>query len=124
MAYDENLAARIRRLFEDREDVREQKMFGGLAFMVRGHMCCGVCDDELMLRVGREQYEAALKRPHTREMDFTGQPMHGFVFVALAGTKGRALRAWVDRALGFVESLPDKKTKSKKKKSLRSRGWR
>ena len=75
MAYDEGVAERIRDLFLDRHDVLEKKMFGGIAFMLKGKMCCGVVNDTLMARVGPEQYSAALKKQHAREMDFTGKPM-------------------------------------------------
>lgn len=105
MAYDEALAERVRTVLEDRE-VREQKMFGGLAFMLAGHMCCGVLGDELLVRVGRDEYAAALARPGAHEMDFTGRPMRGFVVVAPEALKGRALRTWVQRGTAFVDTLP------------------
>jgi len=73
MAYDQMLADRIRTVLGDTADVTEQKMFGGLAFMVRGHMVCGVVRDNLMLRLGSEGATAALGRPHVRPMDFTGR---------------------------------------------------
>jgi TfoX/Sxy family transcriptional regulator of competence genes len=61
MAYNENLAERVRQQFSDRGDVAERKMFGGLAFLVRGHMCCGIVGDESMVRIGPEAYEATLR---------------------------------------------------------------
>ena len=104
MAYDESLAERIRPLLAHRDDVREQKMFGGLAFMVGDKMCVGVTNDDLMVRLGAD--DAALKRPHTRPMDFTGRPMKGFVFVAPDGIKTkRQLQAWVDLALAYRATL-------------------
>jgi hypothetical protein len=66
MAYDEALARRIRSLLAPREDVREQKMFGGLTFMVADKMAVGIAGDDLMVRVGRDAYDEALARPHTR----------------------------------------------------------
>jgi TfoX/Sxy family transcriptional regulator of competence genes len=109
MAYDEGLAQRIRELLEERRDVLERRMFGGLAFFVRGNMCVGVVKDELMVRVGPEAYEEALDRPHARAMDFTGRPMKGLVFVAEPGFESdRALRAWVERGVAFAASLPAK----------------
>lgn len=84
-------------------------MFGGLTFMVKGNMCCGVVGDELMARVGPDGYPAALKRPHARPMDFTGKPLKGFVYVAPEGFADRAaLESWIGLALGFVETLPAK----------------
>ena len=109
MAYDEGLAERIRGVFVDREDVIEKKMFGGLAFMVRGHMCCGVSGDDLMLRVGPDQHEDTLALPHARPMDFTGRSMKSFVYVDQAGLDSEDdLAAWTARGLQFVLSLPPK----------------
>jgi hypothetical protein len=75
MAYDEGLAERLRDLFVDRPGITEKKMFGGLAFMCRGHMLVGILGDSLMARVGPTEYADALKRQHVREMDFTGRPI-------------------------------------------------
>ena len=107
MAYDERLAGRVRAVLEGRRDVSERRMFGGLAFLVRGNMCCGVVRSELMVRVGPDAYSDALSRPHTRPMDFTGRPLRGFVFVSSQGLgSARALRSWVERGVGFAGSLP------------------
>jgi TfoX/Sxy family transcriptional regulator of competence genes len=104
--YNEDLAKRVRAVLEPVDGVREQKMFGGVAFMVRDKMCVGVTNDDLMVRLGAEEHEAALKRPHARPMDFTGRPMKGFVFVGLDGLKTkRQLQAWVDRALAYRTTL-------------------
>lgn len=108
MAYDEALADRVRDLLVGTGDLTERKMFGGLAFMLGGHMVCGILGDELMLRLGAEGAGRALERPHVRPMDFTGRPMAGMVFVAAAGLRGAALRRWVDRAAAFVRTLPPK----------------
>jgi hypothetical protein len=83
-------------------------MFGGLAFMLRGHMCCGIVGDDLMLRLGDAGAEKALQKPHVRPMDFTGRPMRSMVYVAGAGLRGRALRVWVERAAEHARSLPPK----------------
>ena len=110
MAYDEGLADRVRAVLGEDPRLHEQKMFGGLAFMISGNMCVGIAGDDLMVRVGRDAYEDALARPHAREMDFTGTPMRGIVFVSAAGTATRAdLEAWVDRGLDFAGSLPPKR---------------
>ena len=109
MAYDEGLAHRIREVLVDRDDVVEKKMFGGLAFMVSGYMCCGVLDDTLMARVGPGQYESALRRPHARKMDFTGRPMKGFLYVSPAALElDEELAGWVNLCETFVDSLPPK----------------
>lgn len=111
VAYDEDLAARIRTLLAARPgELGERKMFGGIAFMVDGHMCCGVTDDDLMLRLGPEGSDAALDEPHVRRMDFTGRPLSGFVYVDPGGYATDAdLERWVDRALAFVATLPPKR---------------
>lgn len=109
MAYDEGLAQRIRDVLAGRPDFIEKKMFGGLAFMVNGHMCVGVNDDKLMARVGADRYAEAMKSPHAREMDFTGKGLKGFVYVEAAGIEEDIdLQMWVDLALGFNETLPPK----------------
>lgn len=109
MAYDEGLAERLREIFSAHDNVAEKKMFGGMAFMVNGHMCCGVVNDTLMARVGAEEYEAALKRPYARKMDFTGKPLKGFIYVAPEGLESDAsLADWVKRSLDFVATLPPK----------------
>jgi TfoX/Sxy family transcriptional regulator of competence genes len=97
IAFDDILAARVREVLTGRARLTERKMFGGVAFLLDGHMCCGLAGDDLMLRVGPERYEEALSRPHARPMDFTGRPFTGYVYVAPAGLRTtRALRAWVD----------------------------
>ncbi len=110
MAFDNTLAERVRKLLRRQNGVHEKKMFGGLAFMVNGHMCCGIVGNELMVRVGPEQHAEALAQPHARPMDFTGRPMKGMVYVEAKGAaKDTALRAWVERGLRFVRALPPKK---------------
>jgi hypothetical protein len=109
MAYDETLANRVRTLLTDQPGVTERKMFGGLAFMLQGNMCCGIVHDELMVRVGADQYGAALAQPHAREIDFTGRPMTGMVMVAQPGFESDVdLEAWVQRGVRFTTTLPAK----------------
>ena len=85
MAFDPGLAERIRDVLAGSEGVTERRMFGGLAFMLHGNMFVGVLGSTLMARVGPEAYARALGRPHVREMDFTGRPMKGYVFVTPEG---------------------------------------
>lgn len=109
MAYDESLAARIRRALAPRPDVAEKKMFGGLAFLLRGNMCCGVVKDVLMVRLGDEGAAAALAEPHVRPMDFTGRPLKSMAYVDPPGIAADAdLYRWVNRAADFAGSLPPK----------------
>jgi len=104
MAYDEALANRIRRALGPRPDVTEKKMFGGMAFLLGGKMFCGIVKDDLMVRVGPEQYEAALAEAHVRPMDFTGRPMNGYVFVGRGGSRTeKAIKMWVDQGAAFVD---------------------
>jgi len=106
MAYDEDLVERIRRHFAGRTDVSERKMFGGLAFMVGGHMCCGVLQRMFIARVGPEAYARTLTLAHVRPMDFTGRPLTGLVYVAPPGTATtRALNAWIRRCEQFTGHL-------------------
>ena len=87
-------------------------MFGGLAFLLRGNMCCGIVADDVVIRVGPDEYRAALSEPHTRAMDFTGRPLRGFVYVSARGVKSdQNLRRWVGRAVRFAASLPAKPAK-------------
>ena len=109
MAFDEGLAHRLRELLADHDDLEEKKMFGGLAMMLRGNMCVGIVGEELMVRVGADGYQDALTQPHARKMDFTGKPLTGFIYVGCEGFESdEDLRAWVDRAVSFVLSLPEK----------------
>jgi TfoX/Sxy family transcriptional regulator of competence genes len=109
MPYDEGLAERIRESLEDRRGVTERKMFGGLAFLLRGNMFVGIVGRDLMVRVGPQAHENALSRPHARPMDFTGRPMRGFVFVAAPGYEFDAdLRDWVARGVAFADPLQPK----------------
>jgi TfoX/Sxy family transcriptional regulator of competence genes len=109
MAYDEALAARIGTILASHDGLTERKMFGGIAFMLNGHMCCGVTKSDLMVRVGPDAYEDSLAQPHARPMDFTGRPMKGMIYVGAAGYGDDAnLRAWVDRGVAFASSLPPK----------------
>jgi len=107
MAYDEKLAARVRGLLRRRRDVRERPMFGGLAFLVRGHMACGVLGDNLVLKLGNRDAALALRRKHTRPMDFTGTPLRSMIYVRPLGYRRLAdLRAWVERAVRHARALP------------------
>lgn len=109
MAYDESVAARLRTVFAGRPDVVEKKMFGGVAYMMAGNMCCCVIENRLMARVGPAQYADALRRPFAREMDFSGRPMKGYVYVEPEGFATEAeLRAWVVLCERFIETLPPK----------------
>ncbi len=109
MVYDEGLAQRIREFLDAAPGVTEKKMFGGLAFMLNGNMTVGVIKDDLMVRVGKEHYEQALKTEFTREMDFTGKPLRGMIFVDEEGvSEDSILHFWIEKGLAFTSTLPHK----------------
>ncbi len=109
MAYDEQLAERIRVALARHPGLTERKMFGGIAFMLNGNMCCGIVKDDLMVRVGPQAHDEALAQPHARPMDFAGRPMKGMVYVGPAGLRSdSALAAWVQRGVDFAATLPPK----------------
>lgn len=108
MAFDEQLAERVRRLVESLDaETREQKMFGGIAWMLRGNMLVGIVGDELMVRV--DPASDVLCEPHTRPFDMSGRPMKGFVLVAPEGCRGAALKRWFGIAHAYVDAMPPKR---------------
>jgi TfoX/Sxy family transcriptional regulator of competence genes len=120
MAYEEQLASRIRQSLTRRSVIEERAMFGGLCFMVRGRMCCGVVKDQLMVRVDPASYDQLLGEPGAQPMDFTGKPMRGFLYVTGVGLSTvSALDTWVGRALDFAESQP---AKVRSRSRLKSKG--
>jgi len=109
MAYDENLAEKLNRLIKRRKGFARKKMFGGVGFLLNGHMCFGVYEDCLILRLGEESAQKALTGQHTRAFDITGHAMKGWVMVEAAGTRNSAaVKEWIDGAIGFVKTLPPK----------------
>src|SRR5215472_13245344 len=109
MAYDVHLADRIRSILQSAGEFSERKMFGGLAFMVNGRMCCGVLKTDLVLRLTPEESDAALRELHTRPMDFTGKPMKSMIYVSATGTDSdEGLAAWVESAVRLARSVPQK----------------
>ncbi len=109
MAYDEALAERVKLILKRKRSVTEKKMFGGLCFMVNGNMACGVEKKKLVVRVGSDDYETALKRKHVRKMDFTGRPLKGFVYVLPEGlSRADSLNLWVNKGIQYAQSLPKK----------------
>jgi len=114
MVFDEGLADRIRLVVPRSRATSERKMFGGLAFLMNGHMFCGVVKSDLMLRLGPEATVAALSQPHTRPMDFTGKPLKSMVYVDPRGIDSDdALRTLIKLALTYVMALPPKKSVSR-----------
>lgn len=110
MSYDESAAARIRQALPAKRHITERKMMGALCFMIDGHMCCGVTGAALMIRVGQENYQRTLARPHVRPMDIGGRQPKGFVLVDPEGYRSKAaLDKWLVQALAFTAALEPKK---------------
>lgn len=112
MAYSEQLADRIRLVLKSKNVLsREQKMMGGLSFLVNEKMCIGVVKDNLMARIDPEFYDQSLTKNGCRKMEFTGREMKGFVFVEPLGIDMEEdLEYWIQRCLEF-----NPKAKSSKK---------
>ena len=108
MAYNETLADRIRSALADQSNVTEKKMFGGLAFMLNGNMVCGVTKDDLMLRVGTENYADALKQPGARPMEMGARTMKGMIVVNGSELTDDDLADRVNACVRFASSLPPK----------------
>ena len=120
MAYNKALAERIREAIWHLPKVEEKEMFGGMCYMVNGKMCIGIIDDKMMCRIDPDIYEAALERKGCREMDFTGKPMKGYVFVSEEGLKTkRDFDYWIGLCLEFNKKA--KASKKKAKSSLKSK---
>jgi hypothetical protein len=109
MAFDASLAARIRGLLAHHKEVEEKKMFGGLAFLIRGNVAVGVWKGSLIARLGPDEGEAALRETHVRPFDITGRAMSGWVMVGPEGVAGDdELSEWVGRCLRFAATLAAK----------------
>ena len=109
VAYDEELAERIREVLADRTDVNEKKMFGGLSFMVGGQMSCGVLKNDLIVRIEPTDFDELTARAGVRPFDFTGRPMQGMVYVDRGVlTDDGILRSWVQRGVDYVALHPAK----------------
>lgn len=106
MPYNENLANRLREAFLPYQNkIKEKNMFGGLTFMYKGKMCCGIVKNELMVRVIESKLSSILEQNYIRPMDFTKRPMKGFIFVEESGFKSnQALQGWVELGVEHVEN--------------------
>ncbi|MGB9225053.1 TfoX/Sxy family protein [Mycobacterium sp.] len=110
MAYDEDLANRIRELMGLQRGVEEKPMFGGLAFLINGNMSVAVSGKGgLMVRVPPEETAKLLERDHVSPMVMAGRETRGWLRVAVDGVKTkRQLASWVTRGVGYARSLPAK----------------
>jgi len=111
MAYNKILAERLRKILDDLNppELEEKKMFGGVGYLVRGNMACGVNKDSLIVRTGEESFLEALSKPGARPFDLTRKPMKGWVMVALGDVESdKALKEWVVLGVDFAQSLQPK----------------
>ncbi|MCK9206707.1 MAG: TfoX/Sxy family protein [Salinivirgaceae bacterium] len=112
MAYNENLAIRIRERLFELPNIEEKQMMGGLVFMVNHKMCVGIIKDELMCRIDPARHETEVEKNGCRTMDFTHRPMKGYILIEDAGMRSKKdFDYWIDLALEF-----NKKAKASKKK--------
>ncbi len=120
MVYDKKLANRIQKILQNCKGVTEKEMFGGIAFMMKGRMCCGVIKDNLVARVDPNDYEKLLEGKNVLPMDFSGRPMKGFIYVSSMGCKSnKTLAKWVSLGVDYVNSIKDKKNLEVYKNTLR-----
>jgi hypothetical protein len=109
MAFDETLAGRIRQCLARQRNVEEKRMFGGVGFLLNGNLLVGVWKQSLVVRLGPDEGELALREPHVKEFDITGRAMRGWVLVGPAGVRDdEPLAGWIQRAVEFVGTLPAK----------------
>ncbi len=110
MAYDEELAGRVRDRLAGESGLEEKAMFGGLAFLLAGNMAVGVAGEELMVRLGRDAADDMLEQPDVRPFDKTGRRMTGWILVAPGALRSEAaLAGWVGRGVEFARGLPAKR---------------
>ncbi|HQX49312.1 MAG TPA: TfoX/Sxy family protein [Planctomycetaceae bacterium] len=109
MAFSTILAERIRHALARKRGITEKRMFGGVGFLLHGNMLVGVWKDSLVLRLGPEASNVALKQPHVKPFDITGKPMRGWALVEPEGLESDLqLADWIDQTLQFVRTLPPK----------------
>jgi len=109
MAYNEELDGRIKNIVSRWKSTNDKKMFGGVCHLLNGNMFCGVHKDFLILRLGEKKSNDALKQPCARPFDITGKPMKGWVMIANDGYQDDPdLKAWLEQAKSFAETLPQK----------------
>ena len=109
MAYDEGLAQRVREILSESLGYEEKKMFGGIGFLLQGNMACGVIREDLIVRVGAENYSEALLQPDVELFDMTGRAMTGWVIVKEPGyRKDSSLEDWVNQGVSYSLTLPPK----------------
>jgi TfoX/Sxy family transcriptional regulator of competence genes len=120
MHSDPKLVERLTTLLEGR-GLEQRTMFGGICFFLNGNMCVGVWHSDLIARIGIDAAEDFVGDEHARAMDLTGRPMRGWMQIEPAGTESDpAISDWIDLAVDFVSTLPQKPTGKKKAKRTKS----
>jgi TfoX/Sxy family transcriptional regulator of competence genes len=110
MAFDVQLADRIRKQLAKQKGLTEKKMFGGIGFLLNGNMCCGVIGAEMVIRLDPEQTDKALASKYTRIFDFSGRPMRGWIYVGAQAIETESdLKHWLQIGTKYAGSLPPKK---------------
>lgn len=121
MPYSEVFAEQIRNVLGNKQFMSEKKMFGGIAFLLKGNVLVGAWKDSLVLRLGTEAASIALRQPYVRDFDITGKPMKGWVVVTPPGLEDDdQLSEWIERAITFVGKLPPKSTTKRPRNPRRS----
>lgn len=109
MPYDQILAERVRKILARRANITEKKLFGGVGFLLSGNLSVCVSKEWLIVRLGPDQGEAALREPFVRPFDVTGRPMRGWAMIDPGGLEGDDdLHRWCSAAIRFVKTLPAK----------------
>ena len=112
MAYNENLADRIRESLSEIPKMEEKEMMGGLTFMVNGKMCVGIIKDEMMCRIDPAIHETEIEKQGCRTMDFTKRPMKGYVMIDEIGmTTKKEFDYWISLCLEFNQRVKSSKKK-------------
>jgi TfoX/Sxy family transcriptional regulator of competence genes len=125
MAYNEKLEEKIDAVVARWRNLEKKKMFGGVAYLLKGNMAVGIWKDFLIVRMEKEQVEQSLKDRHVQPFDITGKPMAGWVMVKEAGWKSKAgLTKWIEVGKQYALSLPEKKSKGKAKKTKTLREYK
>ena len=109
MAYNEALAQRILEVLGPQPGLEAKKMFGGMCYLLNGNMLCGVVDERMIVRLGKERQAEGMSRPHTRPFDYTDKAMSGWLMVGMEGLETEEdLADWVQVCLEYVRGLPAK----------------
>lgn len=109
MPYSEELSEQVKAIMGSTPGFNMKKMFGGICFLLNGNMACGVLNDDLIVRVGPDNYEEFLKLPETKPFDITGKAMKGWIMVSGDNKKAiKNINVWVKRGMNFALKLPSK----------------